>query len=97
MPALIINYTTEAERLAYERAIAFVAEIHQLGLEAPARDVIDACEGFALDQGRKLLQETLAGAVQARVDDLDQKKKAPQPLARGTIEAGTKGDGNAPS
>jgi hypothetical protein len=91
MPTLTIHYATDAERLAYERAIAFVAEMHRLGLQAPDRDVINACEGLALDQGRKLLQDTLAAAVQARVDDLE-KKPPPQPLA-----AGTKDDGRARS
>jgi hypothetical protein len=91
MPTLTITYHTEAERVAYEQAIAFVAEMHRLGLQTPARDVIDTCEGLALDQGRKLLKDTLAGAVQARVDDLE-KKVPPQPRA-----AGTKDGGNAPS
>ena len=30
MPTLTINYTTDSERLAYERAIAFVAEMNRL-------------------------------------------------------------------
>lgn len=59
MPTLTINYTTESERIAYERAIAFVAEMNQLGLQAPAGGVLDACEGLALSQGRDFLQATL--------------------------------------
>jgi hypothetical protein len=73
MPTLTITYHTEAERIAYEQAVAFVAEMHRLGLHSPARDVIDTCEGLALGQGRKLLNDTLAAAVQARVDDLEKK------------------------
>ena len=68
MPTLTIHYTTEAERLAYERAIAFVAEIHQLGLDSPAEAVVEACEGLALGRGRDLLRDSLAAAVQARVE-----------------------------
>ena len=74
MPTLTINYTTDSERLAYERAIAFVAEMNRLGLHAPVGGVLDACEGLALSQGRELLQATLADAVQARVQDAEKKK-----------------------
>ena len=87
MPTMSITYNTDAERVAYEQAIAFVAEMHRLGLQAPARDVIDACEGLALDRGRRLLQDTLAGAVQARVDDLE-KKARPQARAAETRDGG---------
>ena len=44
MPTLTISYTTDAERKAYERAIAYAAEMLQLGLEAPEGRVLDACE-----------------------------------------------------
>jgi hypothetical protein len=74
MPSLTINYTTDSERLSYERAIAFVAEMNRLGLQAPAGGVLDACEGLALSQGRELLQATLADAVQARVEQAEKKK-----------------------
>jgi len=73
MPTLTITYSTEAERLAYERAIAFVAELHRLGQEAPAGQVLDACEGLALDRGRELLRNAVAGAVQARIDTAEKK------------------------
>jgi hypothetical protein len=73
MPTLTIHYQTEAERLAYERAIAFVAELHQLGLDSPADSVLDACEGLALDKGRQLLRDSLAAAIQSRVDRLEEK------------------------
>jgi hypothetical protein len=77
MPTLTINYSTDSERLAYERAIAFVAEMSRLGLHAPAGGVLDACEGFALSQGRQLLQATLTDAVQARVQEAEKKKRRP--------------------
>ena len=35
MPTFTVTYTTEAERRAYEQAIAFVAEMHALGRSAP--------------------------------------------------------------
>ena len=77
MPTLTIHYQTEAERLAYDRAIAFVAELHQLGLDSPPETVLDACEGLALEKGRQLLRDSLASAVQARVDRLEEKGATP--------------------
>ncbi len=77
MPTLTITYETPEERRAYERAIAFVAEMRQLGLEAPDGGVIDACEAVALSKGRDLLRDTLAAAVQARVDVVEKKSTPP--------------------
>ncbi len=73
LPTFTVAYTTEAERQAYERAIAFVAEMHALGLTAPDGSVLDACEAFTLSRGRDLLRETLAAAAQARIDDVEKK------------------------
>ena len=70
MPTLTVTYSTEAEKQAYERAIAFVAEMHALGLNAPHGSVLDA---FTLSQGRDLLRQTLAGAAQARIDAAEKK------------------------
>jgi hypothetical protein len=66
MPTLTIEYATDAERLQYERLIAYVQEMNRLGATAAPGTVLDACELFALDQGRKLLRDNLAAAVQAR-------------------------------
>ena len=73
MPTLTITYKTDAERQAYERAIAFVAEIHELGLQAPEGRVLDACEAFSLSNGRDFLRETLAGAARARIVEVEKK------------------------
>ena len=86
MPTLTINYNTPEERREYERAIAFVAEMRQLGLTAPHGGVIDACEGLCLTKGRDFLRDTLAGAVQARVSDGEKKLSLPvaiEPATRG--------------
>jgi hypothetical protein len=83
MPTLTIEYANESERLQYERAIAFVQEMNRVGAVAAHGTVLESCELLALDQGRKLLRETLADAVQGRADA--QKKspatapKAPRP------------------
>jgi hypothetical protein len=68
MPSLTIEYETDAERLQYERMIAYVEEMKRLGLTAAPGTVLDACERHALEHGRQLLRDTLAASVQARAD-----------------------------
>lgn len=77
MPTLTIHYETEGERLAYERAVVFVAELHQLGMDCPADRVVDACEDLALGRGRDLIRDALADAIQARVDQVEKKGARP--------------------
>jgi hypothetical protein len=67
MPTLTIEYTTEAERLQYERLIAYVRELNRLGATAAPGTVLDTCERFALERGRPLLRDNLQAAIQARV------------------------------
>ena len=73
MPTLTISYTTDAERKAYERAIAYAAEMLQLGLEAPEGRVLDACEALTLSKGQDFLRASLGEAVQARIDVIEKK------------------------
>ena len=92
MPTGTFQYQDEAERLAIETAIAFVAEMHQLAQTAPASQVISLCEGQALDQGRALLRSTLQDAVQARIDSAEQKGGSPAPArARARARSTTSG------
>ena len=79
MPTLTIEYATEAERLQYERLIAYVQEMNRLGATAAPGTVLDTCELFALDQGRKLLRDNLAATAQARADA---EKKSPARVPR---------------
>ena len=73
MPTLTIEYATNAERLALEQAIAFVTQLRQVAATAPDGQVLAACEQAALNDGRALLRNTLAAAVQQRVADAEQK------------------------
>jgi hypothetical protein len=73
MPTVTFEYRSEQERLAIERAVAFVAEMHSLAQTAPEGLVLHSCEGHALDAGRDLLRFTLQQAVQGRVDAAEQK------------------------
>ena len=79
MPTLTIDYTTDAERLQYERAIAYVQELNRVGATAAPGTVLDSCERFALEQGRKLLRENLADTLQSRIDTAPKKSPATAP------------------
>lgn len=96
MPSLTIHFHTDAERRDIERAVAYVAEMHQLAQGCPPADLLDTCEGLALDKGRALLRDGLASAVQGRIDAAEQKGATPND-SRATTRAGTRGDGPARS
>ena len=88
MPTLTVEYATESDRLALEQAIAFVTDLRRLADTAPDGTVLDACEALAVGDGRRLLRDSLASAVQARADAADARKKRPasatRAAARGT-------------
>jgi hypothetical protein len=79
MPTVTFEYRSEQERVAIERAVAFVAEMHSLAQTAPDGLVLHACEGHALDAGRDLLRLTLQQAAQARVAAAEEKGAPPAP------------------
>lgn len=85
MPTLTIEYQTEADRLILEQAIAFLTHVKRVAATAPDGAVLAACEQVALTDGRKLVRDTLARAVQTRADAAP-KKSAPAP--RGGANAG---------
>ena len=95
MPTITVTYDSEAERVAYQRAIDYAAEMLRVAQVVPDAQVLDACEGLALDQGRKLLRDSLGDAIQARVDAAEKKK------GRGNFPAATpeptRGDADARS
>lgn len=87
MPTLTIEYQTEAERLILEQAIAYATGMRRLAVTAPPGTVLAVCEQLALTEGRKLLRDTLADAIQARADDTDAKKKIPAPGSKADASA----------
>jgi hypothetical protein len=84
IPTLTIEYRDEDERLALEQAIAYITDLRQLAVGAPAGTVLDACEGLALDKGRALLRSTLAAALSSRITRDEQKGGTPAPAPRRT-------------
>jgi len=92
MITLTITCRDDAERLALEQAIAYVAHLHQLALSAPDGTVLAACEQLALRDGRALLRSTLAAALTGRITAAEQKGGRPASAPRrtpGAPRAGT--------
>lgn len=90
MPTLTIEYQTDAERLVLEQAIAHVQGMNRLALTAAHGTVIAVCEQLALTDGRKLLRDNLAAALQMRADATDAPpKKSPPTAARAGTAAGS--------
>jgi hypothetical protein len=73
VPTLTITYRDDAERLALEQAMAYVAQLRDVAQNAPDGTVLDACEQLALADGRALLRSTLAAALHSRVASAEQK------------------------
>lgn len=89
MPTLTIEYQTDAERLILEQAIAYASAMQRHAATAPHGTIIAACEQLALTQGRKLLQNTLAIALQALAHTTDAKKNFPGPATKDNTNAGS--------
>jgi hypothetical protein len=75
MPTLTIEYQTDAERLILEQALAYLQNIKHTALNAPFGTVLATCEQLALKEGRKLIADSLANAVQQRCQEADDSKK----------------------
>jgi hypothetical protein len=87
MPTLMIEYRDDAERLALEQAIAYVAQLRQTALTAAEGTVLAVCEQIALRDGRALLRSTLAAAVESRVALAEQKGGTPASVPKRTPDA----------
>ena len=87
MITLTVTCRDDAERLAVEQAVAFVRQLHHLAATAPDGHVLAACEQAALRDGRALLRDTLAAAVQQRVTAAEQKGGPPASAPRRTSGA----------
>jgi hypothetical protein len=96
MPSLTIEYRDEAERLAIEQALAYVAQLRLVAGTAPDGTVLAACEQIALADGRALLRSTLAAALEGRIA-ADEQKGARRAYAPQRTPDAAKADTSAPS
>jgi hypothetical protein len=87
MPTLNIEYRDDAERVALEQAIAYVAQLRQVAQDAPDGSVLAAGEKLALADGRALLRNPLASALQGRIATAEQKGGARASAPKRTPDA----------
>jgi hypothetical protein len=73
MGQLTLEFRNDSERLALEQAIAYLNQLRQVALDAPAGTVLAACEKVALHDGRALLRSTLAAALEERIAAAEEK------------------------
>jgi hypothetical protein len=85
---LTLDYQTDAQRMALEQAVAYVQQLHHAADTAAHGTVLAVCEQLALTDGRQLLRDSLAAALQDRADATDAKKKPPTPDPKGGTPAG---------
>lgn len=86
MPTLTIEYHTDADRLILEQAMAFFTQMQQVAATAADGTVLAACEQVALTDGRRLVRDTLAQAVQNRIEAAPKKW---EPARKGGGHAGS--------
>jgi hypothetical protein len=96
MITLTVQCRDDAERLAVEQALAFVRQLRQLAADAPDGAVLPTCAQAALASGRTLLRDTLAAALQGRVDAAEQ-KGGPPAVAPARTPGGTRAGARARS
>lgn len=94
MPTITATYESEAERLAFQRAIDYAAEMLRVAEAVPDAQVVDAREQLALDRGRQLLRDSSGDAIRARVDAAEEKGRPPSPAATPVL---IRGDADARS
>lgn len=52
---------------------AYIQELDELALSAPAGEVIDECESVAVTKGQDINRQTLQRAIQRRIDAAEKK------------------------
>jgi hypothetical protein len=74
VPSLTIDSEDQSERLLIEQALAMVADLRRMALEAPHGTVLAACEAHALARERPLTVDALQDALRRRVAEVDAPK-----------------------
>jgi len=87
MPTVTFEYRDEQERIAIERAVAFVTEMRSLAQAAPDGQILHALEAHALGAGRDLLRCSLQNAAQAGIDGAEKKGAPPAPARARAVSA----------
>jgi len=80
---------SEFQRVVLEQALAYAVQLEQTAKTAPAGQTLDSCECVVLAQGRQLLRDTLAAALQQQIHE-GEKKGRPRVAALADSPAATR-------
>lgn len=90
MEPVSMTARTPLQRLLMEKALAMAEELERVGDAAPDGKVLAQLECLAVERGREFTRQSLEGALQRQVDDVEKKlRRAASVLAAG--DADTKG------
>ena len=76
---ITLHVTSDSQEPLLRQVHSFVTEMDALALQAPEGQVLDVLEDAAIEGGRKLTLATLQGAVQASIDDSEEKARDCEP------------------
>jgi hypothetical protein len=75
-----IEPKSEFQRVVLEQALAYAVQLEQTAKTAPSGQMLDSCELVVLNQGRQLLRDTLAAALQQQIHEGEKKGLPPAPV-----------------
>jgi hypothetical protein len=87
---------SDFQRQLVERALALAQELERTAASAPHGCLLDRCELLLLDQGRQLLRDALAGALQQQIARSEKRGAPPAPVPADS-RAATRGPTRATS
>jgi hypothetical protein len=96
MSHLPVVVQSDFQRQVVEQALALAAELERAAAAAPDGQMLDCCERLVLDQGRRLLRDALAGALQQQIRQGEKRGRPPAP-APADRRAATRGPTRAAS
>jgi hypothetical protein len=68
-------------------ALGLAAKLEEKAGQAPLGGAVDACEALLLDEGRQVLRDSLAAALQHQADEAEKKGARPAPALADTPAA----------
>jgi hypothetical protein len=75
------------QRQVVEQALALAVELERTAATAPHGHLLDRCELLVLDEGRRLLRDSLAGALQQQIIQGEKKGRPPAPAPADSADA----------
>lgn len=89
MDPVTMTARTPLQRLMMEKALAMAEELERVGDAAADGQVLSELESLAVERGRDFTRQSLEGALQRQVDDVEKKLRL-HAIAPAAVGADTK-------